>query len=87
LALIGSGSVDVTATQSGDTYRTRVAVGVSLSSLMLGNTLPRGASVAQATLDGRPVTYTTEATNRGLEVRAPALASGTRELVVTGGYP
>jgi len=50
LALIGSGSVDVTATQSGDTYRTRVAVGVSLSSLMLGNTLPRGASVAQATL-------------------------------------
>jgi len=31
------------------------------------------------------VTYTTEATNRGLEVRAPALGSGTHELVVTGG--
>jgi hypothetical protein len=80
---LGDGAVDVSASRSGDTYRTRVALDVSLSAFTIGNTLPRGARVDQVTLDGSPVSFTKVPSNRGLEVLAAAPTSGTHELVVT----
>ena len=80
---LAGGAVDVTATHSGSTYTTRVALGVPLSGFTIGHTLPNGAQVARATLDGSPVSYTTVTSNRGVEVLVNAPTSGTHELVVT----
>ena len=80
---LGNGAVDVSASRSGGTYTTRVALAVSLSSFTIGHTLPRGAGVAGATLDGQPVSFTKVPTNRGLEVLVSAPTAGTHELVVT----
>ena len=55
-----------------------------VSKLAIGHTLPAGATVAKAKLDGRPVTPTTRSTNRGLEVTV-ATGPGTHTLVVTAG--
>jgi hypothetical protein len=80
---LAGGAVNVAASHSGDTYRTSVALGVPLSRFTIGHTLPRGASVRQVTLDGRPVDHSAELTNRGLEVLVAAPTSGTHELVVS----
>jgi hypothetical protein len=75
----------VAASYSGSTYRTSVTLNVSLAGFTIGHTLPRGSTVAQATLDGRPVAHTTVLTNRGVVVRVAAPTSGTHDLVVTTG--
>ena len=54
-----SGSLAVEASHDGATYRTRVQVGRPVSKLAIGHTLPAGATVAKAKLDGRTVTPTT----------------------------
>jgi hypothetical protein len=82
---LAGGAVDVAASHVGDTYRTNVTLGVSLSRFTIGHTLPRGATVGQVTLGGQPAPYSAVTTNRGLEVLVSAPASGTRELVVTAG--
>jgi hypothetical protein len=82
---LAGGAVDVAASHSDDTYRTRVTLGVPLSAFTIGHTLPRGSTVAQVTLDGSPASYTTVVTNRGVEVLVTAPTSGTHELVVTAG--
>ena len=79
-----SGSLAVEASHDGATYRTRVQVGNPVSKLAIGHTLPAGAKVAKAKLDGRTVTPTTRSTNRGLEVTVPT-GPGTHTLVVTAG--
>jgi hypothetical protein len=79
-----SGSLAVEASHDGATYRTRVQVGAPVSKLAIGHTLPAGAKVAKAKLDGRTVTPTTRSTNRGLEVTV-ATGPGTHMLVITGG--
>jgi hypothetical protein len=79
-----SGSLAVEASHDGATYRTRVQVGSPVSKLAIGHTLPAGATVAKAKLDGRPLTPTTRSTNRGLEVTV-ATGPGTHTLVVTAG--
>jgi hypothetical protein len=79
-----SGSLAVEASHDGATYRTRVQVGRPVSKLAIGATLPAGATVAKAKLDGRSVTPTTRSTNRGLEVTV-ATGPGTHTLVVTAG--
>ena len=65
-------------------YSTRVKVGAPITKLAIGHTLPAGATVAKATLDGKPVTPQTRTTNRGLEVTVPT-GAGTHTLVVTAG--
>ncbi|HEX6653442.1 MAG TPA: hypothetical protein VF072_11910 [Thermoleophilaceae bacterium] len=80
---LANGAVDVSASRSGSTYTTRVTVGAALSRFTIGHTLPRGAGVAGATLDGQQVSFTKVPTNRGLEVLVGAPTSGTHELVVT----
>ena len=79
---LANGAVDVSASRSGSTYTTRVTVGASLSRFTIGHTLPRGAGVAAATLDGERVSFTKVPTNRGVEVVVNAPTSGTHELVV-----
>jgi hypothetical protein len=84
---LGSGTLAlVQASREGNTYRTTVDLGSApVGQLVLGHTLPRGSQVQQVRLDGSPVDYETVVTNRGLEVLAPAPASGAHALVVTAG--
>jgi hypothetical protein len=82
---LAGGAVDVAASRAGDTYRTSVALNVPLSHFTIGHTLPRGASVSQVTLDGQPVAYSAQSSNRGLEVLVAAPTSGSHELVVSAG--
>lgn len=82
---LAGGAVDVAASHAGDTYRTSVALGVQLAGFTIGHTLPRGASVRHVTLDGQPVAYSAQPSNRGLEVLVSAPASGSHELVVSAG--
>jgi hypothetical protein len=88
---LGSGALDLVEgsrernTNGTTTYRTTVEVGSApVQRLVLGHTLPRGSQVQEVRLDGSPVDYDTVLTNRGLEVLAPAPASGRRQLVVIG---
>jgi hypothetical protein len=78
-----SGELAVEASHSGATYTTRVKVGAPVSKLAIGHTLPAGAKVERATLDGKRVKPTTRTTNRGVEVTV-ATGAGTHTLVVTG---
>ena len=78
------GAAAVEASHSGETYRTRVQVGRPVTELAIGHTLPAGATVKTAVLDGAPVTPQTRTTNRGLEVTVPTTA-GTHTLVITTG--
>jgi hypothetical protein len=83
---LGDGALAlVQASRAGDTYRTTVDLGdAPVDRFDIGHTLPRGSTVDSVLLDGSPVDYRTDLTNRGLEVLARAPASGTHELVVTG---
>ena len=51
-----SGAAAVAASRSGRTYTTRVQVGAPISKLAIGHTLPAGATVEKAVLDGKAVT-------------------------------
>jgi hypothetical protein len=82
LRLGNRGAAAVEASRSGKRYRTRVRVGRPISKLEIGHTLPAGATVAKAELDGRRVTPTQRTTNRGLEVTVPTTA-GTHTLLIT----
>ena len=79
-----TGSVAVQASRVDSAYTTKVQVGAPVSRLAIGHTLPAGARVLQAKLDGAPVTPRTRTTNRGLEVTVDTTA-GTHTLEVTAG--
>ena len=55
-----------------------------MTSVVIGHTLPRGATVAAVTLDGTPAAFTARTTNRGVEVTVPT-TPGAHTLVVTAG--
>ena len=84
---LGSGAVDVVASRDGAKYTTKVdATGTPpLSTLWIGHTLPRSATVMSVTLDGTPVAFQQRVTNRGLEVRAAATPGTVHTVVVTAG--
>ena len=69
---LGDGAAWVQATHAGSQYATAVALHGVHAALTLGVTLPRGATVASARLDGRPVRPDVRTTNRGVEVTVPA---------------
>jgi hypothetical protein len=71
---LGSGSVGVFASRSGDFYTTVVdARRTPVTKLLIGATLPSDARVASVRLDGRRVRhYDARLTNRGLEVTVRA---------------
>jgi hypothetical protein len=59
----------VQASRQGRRYRTKVDTGrAPVSELWIGHTLPRGSQVESVRLDGQPVRWREEETNRGLEV-------------------
>jgi hypothetical protein len=83
---LGDGALAlVRASRDGAAYRTELDTGdAPVTSVAIGHTLPRGATVATATLDGAPVAFTARPTNRGVEVTVPA-TPGKHTLVVTAG--
>jgi hypothetical protein len=82
---LGRGSVDVLASHSGSDYTTKLEVhGLSLKTLQIGHTLPRGSTPSNIRLDGNPVRdATVMQTNRGVEVTVPADGSGMHTLTMT----
>jgi hypothetical protein len=80
---LGKGELDVRAERAGRRYVTSVRADLHLRELRLGATLPRGARVAEVTLDGRRVKRPlVRQTNRGVEVTVEA-SGGRHTAVVT----
>jgi hypothetical protein len=79
-----SGSVDVRAQHSADTSTTTVTAHAPVR-LRIGATLPAGAHVASATLDGERVSTDERETNRGVEVTVATSPGAKHTLVVTMG--
>jgi hypothetical protein len=81
---IGRGAADVLAARDGNRYTTVTDTDdTRVRDFRIGHTLPRGSQVASVRLDGRPASYTTRTTNRGLEVRVRTSADRRHTLVVT----
>ena len=82
---LGNGSLDVFASRAGNHYTTRLMVhGLRLSSLQIGQTLPRGTTPATVLLDGQPAhNVAARLTNRGVEVTVPVQGSGPHTLTMT----
>jgi hypothetical protein len=64
---IGSGTIDVTATHSGNSWTTTVTSRLSCA-LHVGATLPAGSTVQSVTLNGAPATFKVRDTNSGRQV-------------------
>ncbi|MBP2326842.1 hypothetical protein JOF56_007227 [Kibdelosporangium banguiense] len=69
---LGSGSVDVTATHDGRTYRTDVRSRALRGDLTVGAVLPQGASVNEVKLNGHRVSYNLVTTTRGTAIHVTA---------------
>ena len=69
---VGRGSVDVTASHQGNTWRSQVRLDGVRAALTVGAVLPADAKVAKVTANGRSVEYTAVRTTRGLEIRVAA---------------
>ena|SRR5215207_925600 len=71
---LGDGALKlVRASRSGAAYTTELDTGdAPVNRVRIGHTLPHGATVASATLDGGPVALEARATNRGVEVTVTA---------------
>ncbi len=82
---LGSGSVDVFASHSGARYTTKVLVHrLTLRTLEIGHTLPRGSTPSDIRLDGNPVhDATVIQTNRGVEVTVPVRGGGLHTLTMS----
>ncbi len=80
---LGSGSIDVSASRSGKTYRTKVTRDLRIG-LTIGAVLPRDSVIASARLDGRRVKPRLVSTARGGEARVNLRPGrGTSTLVIT----
>ncbi|HZB76309.1 MAG TPA: hypothetical protein VE526_08815, partial [Solirubrobacteraceae bacterium] len=82
---LGGGSADVLASRTGTAHTTTVDASrvPGLTTLWVGHTLPRDATVASVTLDGAPATFQQRVTNRGREVRVAASPGSEHTVVVT----
>jgi hypothetical protein len=81
---IGTGSIDVTANHSGNTWTTTVKSSLSCT-LHIGATLPAGSTVTSVTLNGAPVAYTVRDSNPGRQVFVSTPCGSTAQVqVVTG---
>lgn len=81
--LLGAGSIDVSASAKDSTYRTTVELHLA-THLVIGHTIPFGATPTSVTLNGVSAPYTIRDTNRGREILVDAGAKGGRQnLVVT----
>jgi hypothetical protein len=86
---LGRGSVAVSASAEGDTYRTTVDLGVALKEFVIGHTVPEvpeAEEISSVTLDGRPVkNYRVRETSRGREILVEAPTRDEHTLVVETG--
>jgi glycogen debranching enzyme len=80
---VGGGTVAASASHDGNTYTTEVSESPAGWNLTIGHTLPAGAQVLSVTLDGQPVSYQTEDTTRGREVRVQTNTGAPHTLEVT----
>ena len=80
---VGSGSVDVTATHSGNLFTATVRAKVGGTDLVVGQTVPSGAAIRSVTLNGRQAHFTVRQTNRGQEVLVAARTGTSQRLEVT----
>ena len=71
--VLGKGSVDVVASHTGSRYTTEIDVQAGgVKNVLIGHTLPRGATIDSVSLDGVPTSqFVTRETNRGIEVTVP----------------
>jgi hypothetical protein len=78
---IGTGTIDVTATHSGNTWTTTVTSRLACT-LHVGATLPAGSTVQSVTLNGAPVTYQVRDTNPGRQVLVSTSCGSTAQVKV-----
>ena len=78
---LGGGSASVLAAHDGRRYTTTVDVRHVHADLTVGTTLPRGARVASARLDGQKIRPDVRQTNRGVEVTARPHGHGDRHVL------
>jgi hypothetical protein len=79
---VGNGVVSVAATQHGNQYSSKLTASPGYQ-VQIGYVIPSGASVISVTLNGNPVAYKLEDTNRGREVMVTANSGQPLEVVVT----
>jgi hypothetical protein len=79
--LLGRGSVDVTATHSGNLFTATVRAKVG-ADLVVGQTVPDSAKVRSVTLNGGKAHFTVRHTNRGQEILVAAPAGSSQRLEV-----
>ena len=77
---VGTGAVDVAATQHGSSYTTTVTASLACT-LHVGATVPAGATVHHVTLNGSAAHYTIRDTNAGREVMVSTPCRGQTSLV------
>jgi hypothetical protein len=81
---IGTGTIDVKATHSGNTWTTTVTSHLTCS-LNVGATLPAGITVHSVTLNGSTAHYTVRDTNAGREVFVSTACGSTAQVKVVAG--
>ena len=81
---VGTGSIDVSATHSGNTWTTTVKSSVTCT-LHVGATLPAGSTIQSVTLNGASVAYTVRNTNSGRQIFVSTSCGSTAQVkVITG---
>jgi hypothetical protein len=78
---IGTGTIDVSATHSGNSWTTIVTSRLSCA-LHVGATLPAGSTVQSVTLNGAPATYVVRDTNSGRQVFVSTSCGSTAQVMV-----
>jgi len=79
---VGTGSIDVTATHSGNTWTTTVTSRLACT-LHVGATLPAGSTVMSVTLNGATAAFTVRDTNAGRQVFVSTPCGSTAKVQVT----
>ena len=81
---VGTGSIDVSATHSGNTWTTTVKSSLTCT-LHVGATLPAGSTVKSVTLNGASAAYVVRDTNSGRQVFISTSCGSTAQVkVITG---
>jgi hypothetical protein len=81
---IGTGTIDVTATHSGNSWTTTVTSQLSCT-LNVGATLPSGSTIKSVTLNGAPAAYNVRDTNAGRQVFVSTSCGSTAQVKVVAG--
>jgi len=79
---VGDGTMSAAASREGKTYTTTAHAPAGWE-LILGHTVPAGATVASVNLDGSPVAWTVSDTTRGQEVYVTTTTGGPHTVEIT----